>query len=114
LIYAPFCTEQEEITMKSAKFPKCANETVKKILALTRFELRGELWIVCCPSTFRTRFPYYHNILIQVICLYLLEIFSFCFALADIIYLQHSPSSRLGKIHGKWYDRIGPIGIEIF
>jgi hypothetical protein len=40
---------------------------------------------VCCPSTFRTRFPYYHNILIQVICLYLLEIFSFCFALADII-----------------------------
>jgi hypothetical protein len=21
---------------------------------------------------------------------------------------------RLGKIHGKWYNQIGPIGIEIF
>ena len=29
LIYAPFHTEQEEITMKSAKFPKCAKRSKK-------------------------------------------------------------------------------------
>ena len=39
-IYAPVHTEQEEITMKSAKFTKCTNGQ-KKILALTRF---GSNW----------------------------------------------------------------------
>jgi hypothetical protein len=111
LIHAPVHTEQEEITMKSAKFTKCTNGQKNSGPHPVRFELGGESWTVWCPSTFRTRFPYYHNTLNQVICIYLLEIFCFCFALADIIYFQHS---RFGKIHGKWYDRIGPIGIEIF
>ena len=44
-----------------------------------------------------------------VICIYLLEIFCFCFVLADIIYIQRS---KLGKIHGKWYDRIRPLAVK--
>ena len=61
--------------------------------------LRGKSQIVWCPSTIRTRFPYYHNTQNQVICIYLLETFCFCFALADIVYFLHS---RLGEIHRKW------------
>ena len=49
-------------------------------------------------STFSTRFPYYHSTLNQVICIYLLETFCFCYALADFIYFQHS---RHGEIHRK-------------
>ena len=100
--YVPFNAEQdlEEITMRSEQFWKWAKRE-KQILASTRFGSNWDFasriarasWIACCPSTFCTWFPYYHNKLNQVISIYLLKIFCFCCSWADIIYLQQS---RLG------------------
>ena len=74
-----------------------------KILALTRFGSNWEGNYELCDA--RRHFALDFG----VICIYLLEIFCFCFVLADIIYIQRS---RLGKIHGKWYDRIGPLAVK--
>ena len=101
--YAPFNIEQEEITMKSAKFRKCAKQTKKSGLFPVRFELglcEGNHSNELCGA--RPRFAldslYYHNTLNQVIRIYLLWIFCFRFALADIICFQYS---SLGEIHRK-------------
>ena len=78
-------------------------QTAKKILVLTRFgsNWKGKLGnYELCDARRHFALDF------SVICIYLLEIFCFCFVLADIIYIQHS---RLGKIHGKWYDQIGPL-----
>ena len=74
-----------------------------KILALTRFGSNWEGNYELCDA--RRHFALDFG----VICIYLLEIFCFCFVLADIIYIQRS---KLGKIHGKWYDRIRPLAVK--
>ena len=78
-VYAPFNTEHEDMTMRSAKFRKCAKRT-KQNLASTRFGLKSDfaMGMMKCviPVHVLRSISLLSHTLNQVICNYLLKKFA--------------------------------------